>query len=115
KAGYYIRNRLLNYGSLFNGAYQEGAAAFAKRWRAPGDEMTTNTPSMVYPAQPVRDNFYTGSAVAFQRGDHIRLQDIRLAYRFGKRQLEALRLKDLHVYAVASNIGLLWRANEIGR
>ena len=31
---------------------------FAQRWQKPGDELKTNVPSVIYPANSLRDNFY---------------------------------------------------------
>lgn len=102
KFGHHFRADLLNYGLLYGGAYMNGAAQFVKRWQRPGDESVTSVPSMIYPANPLRDMFYTQSEPAFKSADHIRLQDVRIGYRIPAIHLE--------VYAVAQNLGILWKA-----
>lgn len=101
KLGYYFRRSSLSYVSLFaaNGA---GHPDYALRWKEPGDEKFANVPSMVYPGNSTRDDYYLRSEILVERGDHIRLQDVQLSYRWGKLQL----------YSYVSNIGILWRANR---
>jgi hypothetical protein len=42
--------------------------------------LTTNVPSAVYPSNTSRNNFYQYSEALIEKGDHIRLQDLRLGY-----------------------------------
>jgi len=48
------------------------------------------------------------------RGDHLRLQDVRLAYDLDKKGWRHLPVAGVQVYAYAANLGLLWRANKLG-
>jgi hypothetical protein len=48
------------------------------------------------------------------KGDHIRLQYIRFSYMFNKNLAKKLSLRDIQIYAVANNLGILWRANKEG-
>lgn len=104
KLGYYFRRSTIAYGSLF--ASGTGHSDYLKRWRQPGDEQFTNVPSMIYPNPSfLRDNFYTNSDITVEKGDHIRLEDIRLSYRY----------RNYQVYAYMSNLNaLIWKANKAG-
>lgn len=112
RLGYYFRKGTISYRTLFTlGATH---ADFSKRWKKPGDEAFTTIPSMVYPFDPEnnRDEFYQMSSVNVLRGDHIRLEYINLSYNFNASLLERAGINDLQLYAKASNLGLLWRANK---
>lgn len=112
KLGYYFRRPSIDYGALF-GAYT-GNKDFTRRWKQPGDEKTTSVPSMIYPYDASRDNFYTYSQVLVDNGDHIRLQDLRFSYDLNKNALKNLPVKKLQLYFYASNLGILWKANKDG-
>ncbi|SEL09263.1 SusC/RagA family TonB-linked outer membrane protein [Parapedobacter koreensis] len=113
KFGYFFRRNSLDYASLFSGSYQ-GNPDFVTRWQQPGDEATTDVPSLVYPANTMRDNFYRNSEILAISGSHIRLQDVRLAYHIANRQNGKLPFEGIQVFAMASNLGLLWRSNTYG-
>lgn len=111
KGGYYFRSGSvsLNYQDLVLGRQHRDYAA---RWQTKGDELKSNVPSIIYPGNVARNDFYTYSAVLVERGDHLRFQDIRLSYRlgpWGKKHLTSLEL-----YGYLNNIGILWRANKKG-
>lgn len=112
KFGYYFRRPAINYSTLFsnNGSnYPE----FENRWQKPGDEKTTNVPSMVYPAGYARDNFYARSDINVEQADHVRLSDFYLSYDFSSLKIRAL--KSLEVYTYLSHLNLLlWKANKAG-
>ena len=111
---YYFRRPSVNYYNLFNYGYNYGTD-YAKRWQVPGDEAKTNVPSLSYPINSsIRDQFYAGSEVLIDRGDEIRLQDIRISYDLNRRQLGRLPVQGVSIYIYANNIGLLWRANHDG-
>ncbi|HWB27606.1 MAG TPA: SusC/RagA family TonB-linked outer membrane protein [Chitinophagaceae bacterium] len=100
--GYVFRKTSVNYTALFN--QWVGNSDFTRRWQQPGDEAHTDVPSMVYPADAYRDQFYTLSEATVDKGGVVRLQDIRLGYRW----------KQLQFSLYASNIAILWRANKDG-
>jgi len=112
KFGYYFRRPSINYDYLFN--LYIGNKDFSKRWQNPGDEKSTNVPSMTYPANSSRDEFYTYSQALIDKGDNIRLQDVRFSYEFNKEALSHLPFKKLQIYIYANNLGLLWKANKDG-
>jgi hypothetical protein len=80
----------------------------------PGDEKTTNVPSMVYPFDYDRSYFYEYSSINVDNGDNIRLQDINLSYDFNKAAYPRLPFNNLRLFLYANNIGILWRANHDG-
>jgi len=113
KFGYYFRRTSITYDDLFKGASQ-GHPDFDRRWQKAGDEKTTNIPSMNIPGIQQRDDFYRYSEVLVEKGDHIRLQDIRLGYELKKEQLKKLHVRGAQLYLYANNIGLLWKTNDKG-
>ncbi len=112
KFGYYFHRSSISYADLINN--WSGHRDFEQRWQKPGDEQHTNVPSLSLTGDGARDAAYLGSGVLVDKGDNIRLQDIRLAWTFGKLPNHRLPLKDLTIYGYASNLGLLWRANKDG-
>lgn len=112
KMGYYFRRSSIRYATLYSSGV--GSADFAKRWQQPGDEAHTQVPSLQYPADTRRDNFYAGSSALVEKGDHVRIQYLTLAYELGKSQWQALPFQRLQAYATAQNLGLLWTANNHG-
>ncbi|MCW3075119.1 MAG: TonB-dependent receptor [Flaviaesturariibacter sp.] len=112
KFNYYFRRTSLNYASLYNSWI--GHKEWESRWQAPGDEARTNVPAMIYPAVPNRDLFYNQSEATVERGDLIRLQDVNLSWSPQRLRLGKAVVKSLQLFAVASNCGIIWRANRRG-
>ncbi len=113
KFGYYFRKETIEYNGIESN-WGRVNPDYADRWKTPGDELTTNIPS-----EPdyndwsigVRDNFYKNSSATVAKGDHIRLQDVNLSYTFNN---PGLSIQNLRVYVNASNLGIIWRANDWG-
>jgi TonB-linked SusC/RagA family outer membrane protein len=116
KAGYYFRKPTVNYSLITSGssAYLNVNRDITSRWMKPGDEVSTNIPSMVYPFVDNRDYFYQYSEINVERGDHIRLQDISLAYEFTKKRYPGLPFQSLQVFSYINNVGIIWVANRQG-
>lgn len=112
KFGHYFRRESINYNQLF--ANWTGHSDFAVRWQQPGDELITNVPALVYPSAANKNNFYAGSEVNVERADHIRLQFVNLSYRMDKSRVKSLPFDNLSIYLNASNLGVIWRANQHG-
>lgn len=112
KMAYYFRRQTIDYMNLFT--YGDGHADFATRWQKPGDEKLTNIPSLVYPANNSRDNFFRGTSALVEKGDHIRIQYISLAYDLDKATIGRMPLKSMSLYANLSNVGMIWKANKAG-
>lgn len=108
--GYYFRRY-----SFINSGLQNYSihGDFYSRWQKSGDELRTNVPAMVYPANYSADNYYQFSEALVNKGDHIRLQDISLSYNFNNLFLQKLNLRNCKLFAYANNVGILWRVNKV--
>ena len=67
----------------------------------------------ISPANVNRDFFYKYSSVLVHRADHIRLQNIQLSYDLEGDLLKKLPLKTGCFYVNWSNVGIIWRANNV--
>ena len=110
RLGYYFHRESISYAGVFNSL--AGHSDFAERWQKPGDEQLTNVPSMVYPLAASRDDFYRNSEALVTRADHVRLQYINVGYELNKSQWEQNPFKNIQVYFVANDLGIIWRANK---
>lgn len=112
KSGYYFRRSALSYGALFDDA--RGHKEFENRWQAPGDQNTTQVPSMPQVVSQNRDMAYVLSEITVEKGDHIRLQDVNISYLMQQSSWKALPVQSIKLYLYARNLGILWRANNKG-
>lgn len=112
KWGYYFVRSGIQYDGLFN--YWSMNTEFTDRWQKPGDEKHTNTPSMTYPSNYYRDQFYIHSEALVEKGDNVRLQDIRLSYDFNFSSVQRKVVKGLQLFVYANNVCIIWRANDKG-
>lgn len=113
KFGYFFRKQSINYSGATFWSNQHGD--YSNRWQQQGDENFTNVPSR--PQLPMvanRDNLYLRSEIHVQKGDHIRLQDVRFTYDLSDQLRTITPINRLQVYAHANNLGLIWTANEFG-
>jgi TonB-linked SusC/RagA family outer membrane protein len=110
KFDYYFRRTALQYSALYNGDYHSDE--FSKRWQKPGDELITRVPALMYPDDSSQDHFYAYSEGTAEKGDHIRLNDIRLGYTLSNVGLKKIGLSAVDFYMYANNLGILWRANK---
>jgi len=108
--GYYFKRNSIMYTALYNNYGSHGD--YYKRWQKPGDELTTNVPAMVYPGVNVADQYYINSEVLVSKGDHIRLQDISLAYNLNPNLTQKLHLKNLRLFGYVNNVAMIWKANK---
>jgi hypothetical protein len=112
KFDYYFRQPSIHYSNLFN-QVDQGDPDYAQRWKKPGDELYTNVPSMQYPANPLRDQFYAYSSSLVEKGDHIRVREIRLGWDMPKTMLP-WKTKACNIYGYVSNPWLVYKANDAG-
>lgn len=112
KMDYYFRRKAFSSGTLFNGGYY--MPEYGDRWQNAGDEFFTNVPSVVYPANSSRDLFYRLSETTVEKGDHIRLNDVKISYLLPDKIVKRIGLKSLQFYSYAGNLGIIWRANKKG-
>lgn len=110
--GYYFRRSSIQYNTLLQG--RGGHSDYALRWQRPGDEVSTSVPSEPLGFDFYRDTFYRSSAVLVEKGDHIRLQDIRLGYNLKELStsgfLQGFGKAELFLYA--NNVGMIWKATD---
>ncbi|WEK38245.1 MAG: SusC/RagA family TonB-linked outer membrane protein [Candidatus Pseudobacter hemicellulosilyticus] len=112
KGSYYFRRSSVNYTALLN--TWTGHGDYARRWQQPGDERTTNVPSLRYPNDlSNRDNFYAASAALVTRADHLRLEDLRLSYQ-PEQPAGKQWWRQLTVFAYVNLNTILWRSNKEG-
>jgi TonB-linked outer membrane protein, SusC/RagA family len=112
KLGYFIRRASINYYQLYNSF--KGNVDFSNRWKRPGDELSTNVPAMIFGKDFNRDNFYNGSEVTVEKGDHIRFQDVSLSYNLYFKKKRPTILRSLQLTFYANNLGIIWRHNNYG-
>lgn len=111
KLNWYFRRSSINYSSLYSG--WGGHADYDKRWQKPGDEAFTNVPSLPTGANSNRDLIYQNSDLLIEKGDYIRLQDLRLNYSFQKGN-SRWPFTSTQVFLYMNNVGILWKANRHG-
>lgn len=108
KYGYYFRRKAVTSSSVYGGLFN--FSDYQDRWQMIGDESKTDIPRFVYPQNNARDDLYNYSNKLVEKGDHIRLQDIRLG--FTVPNTKRLPFSNLNVYTYVNNIGIIWRANK---
>lgn len=112
KLDYYFRRK-----NVFLGEYSNVLTYYMdyeKRWQKPGDELITRVPALFYPASSAMTSFYRNSSDVVERGDHIRIQDVRLSYALSTKQLQKLPFKAISAFLYAKNLGIIWRKNKLG-
>lgn len=116
KLGYYFRKPSVNYYDMYQvGLGNNMNNDFSKRWQKPGDEKLTNVPAMGnYTDSNERDRFYNSSSATVARADHIRLQDVSLSFDLDRSNWKNIPVKNVQLYFYANNLGILWKANEVG-
>lgn len=111
RLGHYTMKPTINYSSLVNSG--TGHADYGLRWQKPGDELSTGIPSFIYPVNGQRDAFFGNAEPNVIPADNIRLDYLNLTW-----HVNAVRWKfpfrTLDVFAVGTELGILWRANKAG-
>lgn len=109
KLDYYVKQQ-----SVFSGsAYVFQQVGYNERWQAPGDELKTNIPSLIYPANSNRAAIFSNSEVLINRGDHIRLQYMQLSAPIN-RIIRKQNWANGSVYFNMDNLGIIWKKEAIG-
>lgn len=107
---YFIKRTSIDYMSLIRN--WTGHSDYGLRWQQPGDETKTDVPSEIYSFNPLREKFYAYSSVLIEKGDHIRLQDLRLDYNIPIKNSASDLVTNITISAMTSNVAILWRANK---
>jgi TonB-linked SusC/RagA family outer membrane protein len=110
KFNYYFRRSSVSYNSLFN--FWGGHSDYLNRWQNPGDELITNVPALPKGSSYQNEEIYLQSDKLIEKGDHIRLQDIRLSYNLSDKITKRLHVNALSFYVYLNNLGIIWRANK---
>lgn len=84
---------------------------YLNAWKKPGDELVTNVPGFLDSYPDSRYSVYTDSDILVEKGDFLRLQDVRLNYTISKQTLRRLPAKSIMIYIYANNLGFLWKAS----
>lgn len=113
KLGYFFRKPSVVYFDMISG-FTLGHSDFDKRWKSKGDEAHTYVPSFKYPSDFSRDNVYTNSEVLVERGDHIRLKDVRFSYMLNRAEKGKMPPIHAELFLHVNNVGLIWKANKQG-
>ncbi|HEY8400436.1 MAG TPA: SusC/RagA family TonB-linked outer membrane protein [Cytophagaceae bacterium] len=112
KLGYYFKrpSTSINFANLSSGL---GHKDFELRWQKPGDEAITQVPSVIYPTNNNRDQFYANSEILVEKGDHIRLRDIQLSYEINNSSQRHIPFQSFRINFYMSGFsGILWRSNN---
>lgn len=112
KFGYSFIKDALYYSELFQ--TWTSTADFSERWQKPGDEKSTNVPSLIYPSSVDRDELYDYSEVNVLKGGFIRLQYITINYQPPIKKSTKFPINSLQIYGNISDLGVIWRANKYG-
>ncbi|MBN3582518.1 SusC/RagA family TonB-linked outer membrane protein [Algoriphagus aestuarii] len=110
RLGYYFRRETVNYSVLNRGGISH--ADYENRWQKPGDELSTKIPSDPLMVNDTRTTFELVNSSQVRKGDHIRLQDIQLAYTFQKQADSRFPFSSLRIYGYANNLGVLWKSTK---
>lgn len=115
KLGYVFRRTTMLAGGEFYGYYHRD---YEDRWKRPGDEQQTNVPAFIplaamNPQGNAMNILYGNSEVLFSKGDHVRLQDIILSYKFPDYLARKVGAKTINLTFQARNLGILWRSNNL--
>ncbi|RZF60248.1 SusC/RagA family TonB-linked outer membrane protein [Sphingobacterium corticibacterium] len=111
KFGHHFTKPTISYPSLINS--WGGHKDYEKRWQSSGDEEHTTVPSMDYPANSVRSNFYRYSSANVEKGDHIRLQSARISYDI-KKLMNKWTNGSGQIFMSINNGGVLWSRTKSG-
>lgn len=108
RLGYYFKRETIDFASLNRGGFQH--ADYAIRWQQPGDEISTFVGSDPLVDNNNRNTFEQNHSGHVRKGDHIRLQDIRLGYTFDKARFTGLPVERVQLYSYINNLGILWKS-----
>lgn len=110
KGGHVFRRSSINYSTLYNSS--QGHQDYNDRWMQTGDEKITSVPAMpeIGDLNLQKERLYLNSEILIEPSDHIRFQDINLAYSIpmmggGNR---------IKVFCTMDNVGIVWRKTRSG-
>lgn len=110
RLGYFVKRPGVDYVDINRGGF--GHADYDRRWQQPGDERITDVPADPGTIDPLMNGFYLSSGALVEKGDHIRFQDVRLAYDWKSGNTSRFPIKNLETYLYVNNLGILWKASK---
>ncbi len=111
---------------IFKSGYSDFYAmddAFNNRWMVPGDEKTTNIPTIASQRQisvygsynmTALYNAYNFSSARIAKGDFIRMKEISLTYNFPKKWIEKAKFDNLSLKLQVTNPFLIYAHKSLG-
>ncbi len=111
KTGHVFRRNSIASGAEWNGTYHMD---YFKRWKQPGDEAFTNVPAYSSSYDNQLSSYYNFSNPLITKGDVVRLQDVNLSYTITRHLLPRLPVERINLVANVRNVGMLWKANDLG-
>ncbi len=103
--------------SSFDGIVQDEAnfnhIDYLEAWKKSGDEKTTNVPQFLDSYPDNRYMVYNQSSILVERGDNIRLQDIRLSYDLTSHVSSRLMVTGANVFLYLDNVCRIWKASAV--
>lgn len=113
---YYFRQPALELSYWPTPTSTNYSADYYRRWQKPGDEASTDVPSMPYPvpaAVSQRNSFYRFAEIHVKKADNLRLQDIRFSYRISGSKIRNNLIKNIELFFYANNLNvIIWRAEK---
>lgn len=109
RMGYYARKPTINYRTFIAMGIMHGD--YAKRWQKSGDELVTDVPKFIYPANVNRDGFFSASSANVFNASNIRLDYINLRYHINTSQWKH-PFRNLEIQVGAEHIGILWKKTD---
>lgn len=113
--GYLVMNNIKSYMSsgrdwMSNNVYR--IPDNLKVWQKPGDKADI---PMINADPSLNQNLGMGTSYYYQKGDHARLQTIRLGYSFDPRLLSKIRLQNAELSFTVDNVAVITSKNFVGR
>lgn len=109
KFKYYFKRSSVNYSDPYT-VTSAGNNDFSNRWRRPGDEKSTNVPSLKIWQDTDRDNTYSNSSILVEKADNIKLRSLKVDFDLGKELARKIGIKRISTYAIVNNVATLWKA-----
>lgn len=109
--GHKFRRPMLSYSAFQTQGYTYNE--YSQRWQKPGDEKTTNVPSLIYPIDFNREIFYEYSEISVEKADHIMINDLQMSYILDGKVWKGLPFKSINVAVQMTGLNFfIWKASK---
>ncbi|TJZ61783.1 hypothetical protein FAZ15_04505 [Sphingobacterium olei] len=113
RLGHKFRKNSIFYERMFSN--NDIHADVLRRWQKAGDEQTTDVPSLQYPINTRRDQFYLNSDATVLDGSSIRLNDMQMSYQINMNKLIRRGLQPVDLFCNLNQINWVWwKSNKEG-